>query len=315
MTSRKITRVAAAILIQPDGQFLLASRPIGKPYAGYWEFPGGKLEAGEAAIDALARELHEELGIEVKQATPWLCQRFDYPHALVELSFFKVTAWEGDLHAREGQLFAWQKPMQLTVSPILPANGPILRGLAMNETLLFSPAGLIGEADFLERAKLHWQAGPAWLVLREPQLDTQQYRQLCLKLAQIPRPHGGMLIGHGELSTLVDLPLDGVHLTSRQLMALQQRPAQFNWVGASTHNESELAQANRLGLDYTVLGHVCASASHPDQAPLGWTQFADLLAQGWSSPCFAIGGQSMATLAQAQAAGAQGVAILSAAWR
>ncbi|WP_348944361.1 Nudix family hydrolase [Chitinibacter sp. FCG-7] len=314
MNERKVTRVAAGILQQADGQFLLASRPAGKPYAGYWEFPGGKLEQGETPLAALQRELFEELGIEVLQARPWLCQRFDYPHALVELYFYRVTAWSGEIVSHEGQEFAWQSAGQLNVSPILPANGPILRGLSLNDTLIFSPAGLIDDAELIRKMAAYWQAGPAWLVLREPQRTMDDYAQLCQQLAQLPRPHGGKLVGHGDLSHLCTLALDGVHLTSRQLMALNGRPDGFDWVGASTHHLEELRYANALGLDYTVLGHVAASNSHPAEPPLGWAQFAQLLEQGWSSPCYAIGGQSLATLAQAQALGAQGVAILSAAW-
>ncbi|WP_410497808.1 Nudix family hydrolase [Chitinibacter sp. S2-10] len=311
----KVTRVAAGILIKPDGQFLLASRPAGKPYAGYWEFPGGKLEQGENALAALKRELHEELGIEVVQATPWLCQRFDYPHARVELYFYRVTQWRGEIHSHEGQDFAWQQVGALNVSPILPANGPILRGLSLSEVLLFSTAGQIEEADLLRQMAAHWQRRSAWLVLREPQLDTESYRQLCEKIAALSRPHGGKLIAHGvDWCALQDLPVDGVHLSSRQLLTAQQRPRGFDWVGASTHNQIELEQAMRLGLDYTVLGHVCATASHPDQAPLGWTQFEALLSLGWACPCFAIGGQRLADLPRAQSLGAHGVALLSGAW-
>lgn len=106
----KIVDVAAGILLQPNGRFLLASRPADKVYAGYWEFPGGKLETGETAIQALARELHEEMGITVSHATPWIVQTFSYPHATVRLHFFRVTAWQGDPLPRENQSFAWQYP-------------------------------------------------------------------------------------------------------------------------------------------------------------------------------------------------------------
>src|SRR5206468_2527422 len=86
----KIVRVAAAVIMRHDGCVLLAQRPAGKPYAGYWEFPGGKLEIGESALAALERELHEELGITVTRAVPWMTQEFVYPHAHVELDFFRV---------------------------------------------------------------------------------------------------------------------------------------------------------------------------------------------------------------------------------
>jgi 8-oxo-dGTP diphosphatase len=126
---RPVTEVAVGVLVQPDGRFLLTSRPDGKVYAGYWEFPGGKLEAGESVPQALTRELHEELGIEALAIQPWKSELVDYPHALVRLNFCKVTSWRGELQMREGQSFAWQQlPVQMT--PVLPGAVPVLQWLA-----------------------------------------------------------------------------------------------------------------------------------------------------------------------------------------
>ncbi|MCZ8293821.1 MAG: NUDIX domain-containing protein [Hylemonella sp.] len=126
---RPVTEVAVGVLVQPDGRFLLTSRPDGKVYAGYWEFPGGKLEAGESVAQALTRELHEELGIEALAIQPWKSELVDYPHALVRLNFCKVTSWRGELQMREGQSFAWQQlPVQMT--PVLPGAVPVLEWLA-----------------------------------------------------------------------------------------------------------------------------------------------------------------------------------------
>ena len=126
---RKVVDVAVGVLIQNDGAFLLTSRPEGKPYAGYWEFPGGKLEAGETVEQALNRELHEELGIAVSQIEPWREELVDYPHALVRLHFCKVLQWSGDLQMLEGQRFAWQQ-LPVTVAPVLPGTIPVLEWLA-----------------------------------------------------------------------------------------------------------------------------------------------------------------------------------------
>ena len=121
--------VAVGILIQPDGSFLLTTRPRGKVYQGYWEFPGGKLEAGENVLDALRRELQEELGIVVQSARAWQVETVDYPHALVRLHFCKVLAWAGALQMREAQVFSWQQlPVQVT--PVLPGAIPVLQLLA-----------------------------------------------------------------------------------------------------------------------------------------------------------------------------------------
>lgn len=126
---RAVVDVAVGVLLQTDGQFLLTSRPVGKVYAGYWEFPGGKLEAGESVEQALRRELQEELGITIGSAQTWKTQMVDYPHALVRLHFCKVWHWQGELQMREGQSHAWQR-LPVTVAPVLPGTVPVLAWLA-----------------------------------------------------------------------------------------------------------------------------------------------------------------------------------------
>ena len=127
--NRKVVEVAVGVLLRSDGSFLLTSRPAGKPYAGYWEFPGGKLESGESVEQALRRELHEELGITIADAHLWKTEMVDYPHALVRLHFCKVFAWAGELQMREAQSFAWsQLPVQ--VQPVLPGTVPVLTWFA-----------------------------------------------------------------------------------------------------------------------------------------------------------------------------------------
>ena len=124
--------VAVGVLIAGDGRFLLTSRPEGKVYAGYWEFPGGKFEPGETVEQALRRELHEELGITIAAALPWQQELMDYPHARVRLHFCKVFAWQGEFEMREGQQMAWQT-LPVSVTPVLPGTVPVLRWLAAEQ--------------------------------------------------------------------------------------------------------------------------------------------------------------------------------------
>lgn len=121
--------VAVGVLIDGQGRFLLTSRPAGKVYAGYWEFPGGKLEAGETVEQALRRELQEELGITIGPTQPWKIELMDYPHARVRLHFCKVFAWQGDFEMREGQAMAWQT-LPVQVRPVLPGTVPVLAWFA-----------------------------------------------------------------------------------------------------------------------------------------------------------------------------------------
>ena len=118
---RPLVQVAVGVLFLPDGRFLLTSRPPGKVYEGYWEFPGGKLEAGETVAQALARELREELGIEIEDCSLWKTEQVDYPHAWVQLNFCRVTRWQGELQMREGQCFSWQR-LPVQVEPVLPGT-------------------------------------------------------------------------------------------------------------------------------------------------------------------------------------------------
>jgi 8-oxo-dGTP diphosphatase len=122
---RKQVEVAVGVLIREDGAFLLTSRPPGKVYEGYWEFPGGKVEAGESVEQALRRELQEEIGVTIGAAHPWRVQLVDYPHALVRLNFCKVFEWDGELHMHEGQSFAWEQ-LPVQVQPLLPGTIPVI---------------------------------------------------------------------------------------------------------------------------------------------------------------------------------------------
>ena len=136
---RPLIQVAVGVLFDENGQFLLTTRPEGKAYAGHWEFPGGKMEAGETVEQALARELHEELGIHITQVTLWRSEQIDYPHAWVELHFCKVTRWQGDLQMKEGQEFSWQQ-LPVTVAPVLAGTVPVLQWLAQAQSSISNSA-------------------------------------------------------------------------------------------------------------------------------------------------------------------------------
>ena len=132
---RALVQVAVGVLIRSDDSFLLTSRPEGKAYAGYWEFPGGKLEVGETVAQALQRELQEEIGISIEDCMSWKTEQIDYPHALVQLNFCKVRRWSGELQMREAQLYAWQQ-LPVTVKPVLPGTLPVLEWFAQERNFL-----------------------------------------------------------------------------------------------------------------------------------------------------------------------------------
>ena len=213
-SARTRVEVAAAVIYDADGRFLLAQRPPGKPYAGYWEFPGGKVEPGESAAAAIGRELHEELGIEDIVCYPWLTRDFDYAHAAVRLRFFRVPKWSGRLHGRENQQFAWQTIDHVTVAPVLPANGPILRALQLPAVYGITCMGEAGHDAFLALLKNALERGLRFVQVREKHLDGDALSAFTAEVVAICRPYRARVVVNGTTEIAMSAGADGVHLTS-----------------------------------------------------------------------------------------------------
>jgi 8-oxo-dGTP diphosphatase len=313
----KIVEVAAAVLLRKGGaepEFLLAQRPEGKVYAGYWEFPGGKVEVGETMREALVRELQEELGIAVTEAWPWLCREFTYPHATVRLKFFRVTAWQGDITPLEHSGLAWQKVgAPVTVAPILPTNGPILRALELPPVYALTHAeanGIDAELLRLEQALTH---GLRLFQLRDKTLAPAERLRLAAGAMQRLRlyPRACLLVNDDE--TLArQVGAHGLHLSSLRLAQLERRP-DFAWVAASCHTPADLARAADLEIDFAVLGPLLPTPTHPEAAGIGWQAFAHFLERA-PLPIYALGGLRPNMLDTAREHGAQGIALMRG-WR
>jgi len=311
--ARRRIAVVAAVLQQADGRFLLAQRPQGKVYAGYWEFPGGKVEPGETPLQALVRELHEELGIEVTTAYPWLIREFDYEHADVRLHFFRVRDWRGELHGRESQAFSWQRIDAIDVSPLLPANGPILNALAIPETY-----GITGFAASEQRSALTaidaaLRSGLRLIQIRGKEWPVGAFADYARKIVVLARASGARVLINGDIELAQRCNAHGVHLTSRQLNTLSSRPP-LALVGASCHSADELRRAEALGTDFAVLGPVQMTPTHPEAQLLGWPGFAAAVAET-RIPVFALGGLQETNRAQALVNGAHGLAMIRGAWK
>ncbi len=309
----KVVEVAAAVMLRDGGrEFLLAQRPEGKVYAGYWEFPGGKVEPGETVRDALIRELQEELGITVTDCAPWLTRQFTYPHATVRLNFWRATAWTGEIGITaplEHSAVDWLKCGEsATVSPILPANDPILKALALPTTLAITMAEIEGVERQLERLEEALAAGLRLVQLRDKGLPPAQRMWFAEAVRQLTQSHGALLLINDDAGLARRIGADGLHLSAAALAACTERP-DFAWVGASCHTADEIARAGELGLDYALLGPVKPTPTHPEAAGLGWEEFARRIA-GNTLPVFALGGLRPADLADAQAHGAHGVALM-----
>lgn len=315
----RIVDVAAAVIFHADGSFLLAQRPAGKIYEGYWEFPGGKIEANETPLHALHRELGEELGITPVTAYPWLTRVFTYPHATVRLHFFRVTEWQGKLHGHEGQQFAWQPPalslkarQQISVSPVLPANMPILRALELPYLYAISNAAELGVEEFMRRLERALQNGLRLLQVREKNLSRDEMWVLSLRVLELAHTYGARVLINRDIELARETGADGVHLSSIQLAACNVRP-DVPWCGASCHNAEELRRAEALGCDLALLGPVLPTRSHPGAPHLGWESFAAIAADSFI-PVYALGGLTRDDMQTAWRHGAHGIGLLRQAW-
>ncbi|MCX7891638.1 MAG: Nudix family hydrolase [Burkholderiales bacterium] len=308
-----IVDVAVAVLVRADGAVLLAQRPEGKVYAGYWEFPGGKVEPGESVRAALERELVEELGVRPERAYPWVTQTFAYPHASVRLHFFRVTAWHGEPHGRENQRFAWSGPGGFDLEPMLPANAPLLRALAIPFEYGISNAAAVGSRAFLDALERRLAAGLRLVQIRDKSLAPGDRERIARDaLARVRAVAGARLLVNADEALARRIGADGVHYTAGQLAVLEERP-DFALCAGSAHDAAELARAAALGLDFAVLGPVKATPSHPGAATLGWEAFGALAAD-CPIPVFALGGITRADLETAWLHGAHGIAMVRGAW-
>jgi 8-oxo-dGTP diphosphatase len=300
-----VIEVVAAVLERADGSFLLAQRPPGKVYAGWWEFPGGKVESGEPLARALEREILEELGLRVVKAYPWITRVHVYEHGTVMIHFFRVVEWQGEPHPHEGQAFVWQRIDRISVEPMLPANGPVLASLALPLEYAITAASALGLLAQLERVEARARGGLRLIQVRDR--DNWERGQLLYAVKSIAGQYGAKVLVNGGPAA------DGIHYSAEELMRLRSRPADAGLAAASCHTVQELGHAMAIGLDFAVLGPVKETPTHPGASLLGWDGFRRIV-EGASIPVYAIGGLGPLDMDEARAAGAHGLAMIRGAW-
>ncbi len=305
--------VAAGIITDHSGRVLVAQRNYPHHQFGKWEFPGGKLKPGETVEQALRRECLEELGIYVSRTEPLITVRHDYPERKVTLNVLRVTAYRGVAVGREGQALQWLAPDDLATVDLLSGNRPVVKSLQLPDRYLITAAARFGCARILSALDAGLQPG-GLVQVREKHMDDYAWHEFVRVVAGRCRACGARVLINAAPETALGMDVDGIHLTSARLRACQHRPLPRSyWVAASCHNAEELAMAERIDADFAVLGPVFETESHPGAVPLGWERFA-VLCHGANLPVFALGGMDLDHLSEAKHAGAQGVAMLSAAW-
>ncbi|MGH8549135.1 MAG: Nudix family hydrolase [Methylococcales bacterium] len=305
-------RVALGVVADLSGKILLARRPESAYQGGLWEFPGGKLEAGESVLAALRRELSEELGIDAGRASPLIRIRHRYPDLSVVLHVFRIDGFSGHAVGREKQQIRWVEPCDLCRFDFPEANLPIISAIRL-------PAiWPIMNDDFADPGRLEsrfheWVAGGVTsMQIRCKQASSAHFADSVKPLCAMARRLGIKVVLNSEPGIVQGLGAAGVHLNSRLLLQIRTRPVVKDyWIGASCHNLEELLHAQQTGLDYAFLSPVYATSSHPGREPLGWERFAAWVDQV-NIPVYALGGMTPDDLEPARAHGAQGIAGISA---
>ena len=305
--------VAVAAIINPRGEVLISRRSDHVHQGGLWEFPGGKVEAGETVIEALERELHEELGIRCTRSRPLIRLRHDYPERSVVLDVRRVEAFDGVPAGREGQPLRWVAVGDLQANEFPAANRAIVHALQLPERCLVTPSP-VEPASFLAQLDQAVAAGAGLVQLRAPEWDPSALAELAVEALKVCRRRGARLLFNGPPALARDCGADGVHLNSDRLMALRGRPLDASrWVSASCHDEHQVRHACAIDVDFLVIAPVARTASHPGAPVLGWEGFERLAALA-DRPVYALGGLDAGNLAEAWRRGAQGIAAIRGLW-
>lgn len=299
--------VAVCIVRAPDGRVLMAERTARQISAGFWELPGGKIDAGESAQAAAVRELAEEVGIRSLQLKRWLTYEYPYRLRRVRLSFFIIERWDGIPHGKEGQRLAWVDPAAPSVAPLLPSVVRILAGLALPRVYaVCRSCDHGGASSMLERIGLAVRSGLRLLQLREPDMAPDQRVALARRVNAVAAAAGARVLLTGSALEVRRAGLAGLHSTSSELQRLRARPQVSLWI-CSCHDERDLARASALGADAVVLSPVLDTATHRDRPSLGWEEVERLSTQA-SVPVYVQGGLQLSSLERALRAGTIGIA-------
>ncbi len=314
--------VTAGLIVNTRGEYLLAQRPRGKAHEGLWEFPGGKIEVGEDAAAALARELKEELDLELLASAPHAVYTHVYAKEEISLTLtvLRVTAWRGEPIGLEGQAHRWVSPARIHRLQMPSADRPLALELGLPDTLLITPeppapgSGVSARRIWLGALERSLIQGRKLVLLRVKQSPLIEQHAIAALARDLAKQHGAEIMLQDDAELCERWRFGGVSLTSRALLRLKKRqlPAEL-WLSASCHSLAELNLASALGCDFATLGPVLPTRSHPGAPSLGWERVTELLSVQ-TLPVFALGGLTEDDLTAAKAAGAWGIAGISALW-
>ncbi|MDA3808364.1 MAG: Nudix family hydrolase [Thiomicrorhabdus sp.] len=307
------TEIAIGVL-KRGNTVCLSLRQSSQSFAGLWEFPGGKVEAGESIENALKREFLEELAVETSDWKPLITIPWRYPTVAVRLNVYITETFEGEPHGNEGQKVAWTSITELANMSFPEANKGIIMALLLADKLMIS-GGFENQEDALQRLQIALDNGIRLCQLRAKNLTEDEFVSLAAKAIKLGHDYQAKILLNGRPELLELLPdADGVQLASNVIFDYQTRPiAKNKLLGISTHTSEEVEQALKLESDFILLSPVKETSSHPGVPGIGWQKFADAV-KAVPIPVFALGGMKPEDLEQAKKSGAQGVAAISGFW-
>lgn len=309
-------RIQVAVgVLRKEKQVLLARRQAHQDLAGLWEFPGGKIEAGETPEAALTREFSEEVGVATRNWQPLIQIPWDYEKVSVLLNVYETEQFDGEPHGAEGQTVQWTPVPELEAQAFPEANRGLVTALQLPGHYMIS-GGFHDTEDALSRLETALEDGIRLVQLRAKTLDETAFQALAKQaVALTHRYEGARILLNGKPEDLRAVPeADGLQLASTAIMGLTERPiSDDKLLGVSTHNDVEMAKALALGADFMLLSPVKKTQSHPELDGLGWPTFAERVANV-PVPVFALGGMKPADAEDARQYGGQGIAAISGLW-
>lgn len=299
--------IAIGIITNAEGCVLVQKRTQRSIAAGFWEFPGGKVEAGEDCIDALKREIFEELGIHIRQPLRWL-RRSHAGTGELHLNFYRISDWEGTIGGKEGQVIEWRALDNLP-SPFLDLSKKIWKWLSLPPTCTITAAEVIGVEQTIRQLP-SLLCHPIMLQFRSKQLSSQDRQRLFTAIQLSPKNRNALVLVNDDEEYAKQS--DGIHLSSSQLWKQKNRP-DYRWVGASCHTLEDIVWASKINVDFVVLSPVLKTLTHVEVPAMGWEKFSQIVKKV-DIPVYALGGLAASDLTQAQQCGAQGVAFMRQGW-
>ena len=304
--------VSVAVLINTNHQVLLAQRPPSKPWEGWWEFPGGKIEKNETSVDALYREIYEEIGVKITQFEKWVTRSFTFRGNHITLHFFKVFKWEGKVTAKENQKLVWTYLQKPKVSPILPANLFIQKAFDIPKYYAITNLSETSKKVFFNRLQKKISDGLKMVQVREKNISYNEFKIFSREVIKVCKKKNVKVIINSDVNLAYELKADGVHLTSKDLLNIKIIPKDLI-VSASCHTKDEVDFADKLNINFLVLSAVKKTLSHPGIQPIGWNKFRKIV-NIVNTPIFALGGLGINDYEVALNSGAIGIASQRLIW-